>query len=173
MVRVGSGFSFDASDNVVYERGYTHYIHHVNTDEFNFGELFYAVHRMHLRTPPPTRAWYLIYGQTVPEGLCAIEDDDDLEMMWVNMYGNSRRIAEVYMQDCDFEAGSAPGQFYLLPLGIPRHALAENEMPPIHVQALWEQDERDGEAFVERLQNRCERWYVSAMMYPRGRIGHA
>lgn len=104
--RVGGRFKQDESGKVTYDGGYTRYIHHVDAEEFKFGELFYAVYKIHLRTPEPKRAWYLRYDETIPEGLRPIENDDSIEMMSFNVEETSRLVVEVYMQDCDHTSRS-------------------------------------------------------------------
>ena len=78
MVKVGGRFIPDPSGKVIYEGGVKRYIHHIDMEHFTFGELFYAVHKMQLRSRPPTRAWYLPHEENNPQGLHPIENDESM-----------------------------------------------------------------------------------------------
>ena len=112
------------------------------------------------------------YGETIPKGLRPIENDEIMEFMWCDAILSDRPLmVDVYMQDCDWDNGIDDGDDnYELPEVVPPHQVADELLSTALVESLWDMDEREGEAEVERKQYRCERWYVSAIQYPRGRV---
>ena len=58
-----------------------------------------------------------------------------------------------------------------MPADFPSHQIAGISMPSIHIQTWLDKDEELGAAYVEILKCGCRRWYVLALLYPRGFIG--
>ena len=166
-VHTGGRLTTDEAGKLKYVGGETRYIHHVNDEEFKFGELFYAVYRMHLRSPAPRLAWYLMFGKSLEDGLVPIENDDSIEMMWCDLNPLGVHMAEVFTQDCEIDLGTE----YYLPDVVQRHNIADPASIPSIVESIVEEHEINGEGWVERLEYRCERWYVSAIRVARGRVG--
>lgn len=154
--------------------GQTRYVHHISVEDFKISKLWYAVHCMRdLNVPMPNWAWFSVVGRMFPDNLRVLENDEDLQNMWKESGERNRLVIEVFMQDCICE--ESPGDdgemvlSYYLPAGMPMPRFDnDGNLPEEYVEDWKRRIKPEHAAQIEMLEYKCDRWYTSAIHYPRG-----
>lgn len=129
-----------------------------------------------LEVVKPKWAWFTLFGKEWPKGLRVLETNKDLAALWKDAEHHNRLVIVVYMQDSIAEETSGEDGIselsYVLPAGIPYLRLDyDGDLAELYANE-WDAKIKATctPGMIEMLENRCDRWYSSAIAYPRGPV---